>query len=141
VIVVDASVWVRALVDSGPLGDACRSVLEADPHWAMPAHGPLEVLRTLNRYERAGVLSAAAATQMATAVAGAELRLVTPDQSSLEATWSLRHNVTAYDAPYALAALSLGATLVTSDERLARAVAPLGVNVVTIPDLGGSPPV
>jgi len=129
VIVVDASVWVRALVDAGPLGDACRAELAADPEWVVPAHGPLEVLRTLNRYERSGLLSAEAASQMAAAVWAAHVRLVEPDAALLESAWALRHNITADDAPYALIAQALGLPLVTADTRLARAVRALGIGL------------
>jgi hypothetical protein len=40
-IVVDAGVWVRALVDGGSAGDAARGVLTDDPDWAAPAHMPV----------------------------------------------------------------------------------------------------
>jgi predicted nucleic acid-binding protein len=44
-----------------------------------------------------------------------------PHASLLDAMWSLRRNVTAYDAAYVALARQLDATLVTRDVRLARA--------------------
>jgi predicted nucleic acid-binding protein len=58
VIVVDAGVWVRSLVDDGPQGEASRRVLASDPDWLAPSHAPIEVLRTIRRYESAGLLTA-----------------------------------------------------------------------------------
>ena len=77
-IVVDASTWVRALVDAGPAGSATREVLASDPDWAAPAHAPLAVLQTLRRYESNGVLAPAPAEQPATEVVGAKVRYTGP---------------------------------------------------------------
>jgi predicted nucleic acid-binding protein len=51
-------------------------------------------------------------------------------QSLIDRAWSLRDNVTAYDAMYVALAESLGATLVTLDQRLA--TAPHGVRVMLL---------
>lgn len=56
-MIVDASVWVRALVDASPAGDAARQALTSDPDWVVPVHMPDEALRGLRRYEAAGVLT------------------------------------------------------------------------------------
>jgi hypothetical protein len=55
----------RALVDAGPAGDAARQALTDDPDWVAPAHMPVEVLRTLRRYEAAGVLTTSQADMFA----------------------------------------------------------------------------
>lgn len=47
--------------------------------------------------------------------------------SLLRAAWRRRHNVTARDALYVAAAEGAGARLLTTDERLARAVPELAV--------------
>jgi predicted nucleic acid-binding protein len=44
-----------------------------------------------------------------------------PHDSLLDRMWSLRHNLTAYDAAYVALAEALDARLVTADERLAAA--------------------
>jgi predicted nucleic acid-binding protein len=131
-IVVDASVWVRALVDDGPAGDAARRVLTDDPDWAAPAHMPVEVLRTLRRYEAAGVLTTAQAGVFAAEVGEATVRYAVPDSRLLAAVWARRHNVSPYDAGYLALADMYDAPLVTLDERLARAAGQAGVSA-TVP--------
>lgn len=83
-IVLDASSWVVALVDAGATGDAARRVLGEDPDWTAPAHMPVEVLRTLRRYEQQGVLGPAAADGFAAAVVAAGVRTTLPDRALLE---------------------------------------------------------
>lgn len=133
-IVVDAGVWVRALVEQGPAGDACRAALSRDPEWAAPAHAALEALRTLWRYERAGVLTVEAANAHAAAVRDAEVLYAAPVPWLLAATWRTRHNVSVHDAPYVALASRYGVPLVTVDERLARAARSLQVDVLVPAD-------
>jgi predicted nucleic acid-binding protein len=120
-IVVDASTWIRALVDSGPAGDAARRALTDDPDWVAPAHMPVEVLRTLRRYETAGVLTAAQADVFAAEVGEATVRYAAPESWLLAAVWARRHNVSPYDAGYLALAELYDVPLVTLDERLAKA--------------------
>lgn len=129
-IVVDASAWVRALVDSGSLGDAARRILSADPDWMVPAHTPLEVLRTIRRYEARQFLTVVQAAEFANAVVRTELRYEMPEAWLLSQVWKSRHNLSAYDAPYVALAARYAAALVTSDGRLASAAAAAGVRVV-----------
>lgn len=129
-IVVDAVAWVRALVDSGPSGDASREVLRDDPDWAAPAHAPIEVLRTIRRFEQAELISSAQADAYAEEVRHAEVRYAGPDPWLLSAVWERRHNVSPYDAPYIAVAQRYGVSMVTFDERLARTSRALGVDVV-----------
>ena len=129
-IVVDASSWVVGLVDVGPIGDAARAILSAEPDWAAPAHTPLEVLRTLRGYESSGTLSTEAADRFATGVMEAEVRYFGPDPGLLAYTWQHRHNLSPDDAPYVGLAARHGVTLVTNDGRLARAAQALGVTAV-----------
>jgi len=126
-IIVDASAWVRALVDDSASGDAARRVLTDDPDWAAPAHMPVEVLRTLRRYEAARILTSANADLFATEVAAAALRYPPPEPWLLAAVWARRHNVSPYDAGYLALAERYGAPLVTLDERLARAAEQAGI--------------
>lgn len=129
-IVVDASVWVRALVDDAPNGDAARRSLTDDPDWAAPAHMPVEVLRTLRRYEAGGVLTAAQADVFATEVGDATVRYAVPESWLLAAIWARRRNVSPYDAGYLALADLYDVSLVTLDERLARAARQAGVGAM-----------
>lgn len=129
-IVVDASVWVRSLVDDGPAGDAARRALIGDPNWVAPAHMPVEVLRTLRRYEIGGLLTAAQANLFAAEVVAATLRYAPPEPWLLAAVWARRHNVSPYNAGYVALAEQYRAPLVTLDERLARAAEQAGVDAL-----------
>jgi predicted nucleic acid-binding protein len=123
---------VIALVESGTRGDAARRVLMADPDWAAPAHTPLEVLRTLRRYESSGTLTSTAATTIANEVLTAEVRYAQPDQDLIRYVWRHRHNLSPYDAPYVALAARHQVVLVTNDVRLAHAAQRLGV-ATTVP--------
>jgi predicted nucleic acid-binding protein len=127
VIVVDASAWVRSLVDDGPAGDAARRPLTDDPDWAAPAHMPAEVLRTLRRYESGNVLTSAQADLFAAEVTRATLRYASPEPWLLTAIWARRHNVSPYDAGYLALAERYDVPLVTLDERLAKAAGQAGI--------------
>ena len=129
-IVLDASAWVQALVDAGPYGDAARAVLTADPEWLAPPHAPLEVLRTLRRYETSGTLPTSSADLLAAEVISAEVLFAPTDPTLLNSVWDRRHNISAYDAPYVALAQRLNVALVTQDRRLARTAKALGVAVV-----------
>lgn len=127
--VLDANVWVHALVDAGSRGDAARSALTVDPGIVVPAHAPVEVLRTLSRLERGGHLDARRATELARHAIDLTVRVVAPEPWLLDEVWALRHNVSAYDAPYLAIARRLDLTLLTSDQRLARAAERVSVAV------------
>lgn len=129
-IVVDASVWATALADSSQRGEASRTAMELDPDWLMPAHGPTEVLRTLRRFEMKGHLTENEATRAAAEVSQASVRYTGPDEVTLMAAWKLRHNLSAYDAPYVVLAAMYECPLVTLDERLAKAARAAGVEVI-----------
>lgn len=107
-------------------------MLGRDPDWAAPAHTPLEVLRTLLRYERAGTLASEAADAFAQEVTAAQMRYALPDEDLLGYAWGHRHNLSPYDAPYVALARRYDALLVTNDARLARAAQALGV-AATVP--------
>ena len=91
-----------------------------------------EMLRTLRRLESAGQLTPADAEALVGLVAATAVTYVGPEPSLLAQQWSLRHNVSFYDAAYVALCLRYGLPLVTLDLRLAKAATALGVEVRTI---------
>ena len=122
-IVVDASVLVAALVDSGSRGAWAEQALLSGP-----AHAPelalVETVNILRRLERARTISTFEANAACADLL--ELNLETyPFEPFGERVWSLRHSLTSYDAWYVALAEALEYPLATLDERLARASGPL----------------
>jgi predicted nucleic acid-binding protein len=121
-IVVDASVMVAALVDSGPDGTWAEQLLSGH-QLAAPHLMPVEVANVLRRAALAGDLS----DDVATLAHGdlIEIRVALfPYEPLAERVWELRRSVTAYDAWYVALAERLDAPLVTLDGRLATAPGP-----------------
>ncbi|HVI06918.1 MAG TPA: type II toxin-antitoxin system VapC family toxin [Candidatus Binatia bacterium] len=119
-IVLDASAAVEWLLET----TAGRRIEDRIYSRAEPLHAPhlldLEAAQALRRFVREGKVSASRAAE-ALADLG-DLRLTRhPHFPFLPQIWHLRHNISAYDAVYALLAESLGATLITRDSRLASA--------------------
>lgn len=119
-IVVDASVLVNALADDDADGDLARSRLLADPDMHAPALVDLEVLSVLRRQLRLGRLDTRRADL---AIADLLMLALTryPHFELVNRAWALRNVMTPYDGAYVALAETLGCSLVTSDERLARA--------------------
>ena len=120
--VVDASVLVAALVDSGREGRWAESVLARDT-LASPELALAEASNILRRLERRGQLS----RMEATAAHGDLLRLdleLFPFVPFAQRVWALRHNLTSYDAWYVAVAEALDCPLATLDRRLSRADGP-----------------
>lgn len=116
---VDASVVVAALVDNGPVGRWAESVLAADS-LAAPHLLPVEVANVLRRLALSGDISSDVAA-LAHAELGSLRVELFPYAPFAERSWSLRANLTAYDAWYVAVAESLGAPLATIDGRVRRA--------------------
>ena len=121
-IVLDSSVAVAALIDTGSIGQWAESILVSGA-LAAPHLMPAEVANILRRSVAAGAVTAdvaslAHAEMMARRI---ELFPYTPFASRV---WELRRNVTSYDAWYVALAESLQVPLVTLDGRLARATGP-----------------
>lgn len=121
-MVVDSSVLVAALVDSGPAGQWAERVVAAGD-LAAPELIMAEVANVLRRLELDGTLSRAAADAAWSDLLALDLHLL-PFAALADRIWELRHNVTAYDAWYVALAEALNQPLATLDARLARASGP-----------------
>ena len=117
-LVVDASVVVDLLGRFRP--EPIEALLfAADAALAAPALLDVEVLQALRRLDLQGAIPASR-DDLTDSLRALRIRRY-PHGSLLEEIWSLRRNLTAYDATYIALARQLDATLVTRDERLARA--------------------
>ncbi|TVR35221.1 MAG: PIN domain-containing protein [Nitriliruptor sp.] len=132
IYVVDASAIVDLLIRSDP-GERVRRRLSADTHAALVtvAHLDAEVFSGLARLHRAGELTAAEVEQLLRRLARLDVRRMPINGVLLAAAWRLRDNVSARDALYVAAARGLGCSLLTTDERLARAVPDLTAEGLT----------
>ncbi|MXZ96354.1 MAG: type II toxin-antitoxin system VapC family toxin [Acidimicrobiaceae bacterium] len=120
--VVDASVLVGALTDSGREGRWCKQALERAPA-AAPELALAEATNILRRLE----LSRSISHLEATAAHRDLLRLAIelyPFAPFAGRVWELRENLTVYDAWYVALAEVLEWPLVTLDRRLTRADGP-----------------
>lgn len=120
--VVDASVLVAALVDAGPDGRWAEAELIGAP-LAAPHLLPVEVASVLRRAARAGQISEDVAALAHTDLMRLPIELY-PYEPVATRAWSLRANLTSYDACYVALAELLGAPLSTLDRRLRRAPGP-----------------
>ena len=121
-IVIDAGVGVRALVDDGIGGDIARTRLRGD-ELAAPELFDLEVTSVLRRLEQAGQLPARRAEQALSDLGDLLLQRVS-HAPLVDRCWELRHDLTPYDAAYVALAEIFDVVLVTSDARLANAPGP-----------------
>ncbi|RDI63811.1 type II toxin-antitoxin system VapC family toxin [Nocardia pseudobrasiliensis] len=119
-IVVDASVFVHALLDEAVTGQQCRKALESDDRWIAPQHWTVEVLSVVRRLLRAGKIADGRAAD-----AVAALEKLDPEvpltRVLVPRIWELRGNLTAYNAAYVAAAEAYDCELLTTDVRLSRA--------------------
>lgn len=118
-IVTDASAVADFLLERGPAGDwiAHRFALAETLH--APHHLDVKVLSVLRRRERRGEVDLWRA-ERGTALLR-ELPIIRyPVMGLIERIWSLRDNLTTYDAAYVALAEVLDAPLVTTDRALAR---------------------
>lgn len=119
-IVLDASAAVEWLL----VRDAATAVADhlGDPE--ISVHAPsllgVEVAAALRGLVLGGHTSAARAELALADLAAADIAIHDPTPL-LPRAWQLRANLTPYDAVYVALAEALGATLVTTDARIARA--------------------
>jgi predicted nucleic acid-binding protein len=120
-MVVDASSLVDYLVRDGETALWVRSQLRAAPDLHAPELIDAETLQAMRGLVLRGIISSDDAT---TAISDLiDARVVRyPHRPLLDRAWALRGGFTIYDALYVALAEALGATLVTTDRRLARAV-------------------
>lgn len=84
----------------------------------------VEVLNAMRKLDQRHAIPATRRTQLPAQLRALRIRKYRHD-ALLEGIWSLRANITAYDAAYVVLATALKAPLVTRDLRLARVVEPL----------------
>lgn len=122
-LVVDASVLVAALVDSGAEGRWADAAL-AGHALVAPQLVVVETLNILRRLERADELTEleAASAQRDLHDLPIDLLPIRPFEGRI---WQLRRNLTCYDAWHVAVAEALKLPLATLDRRLARAPGPL----------------
>jgi predicted nucleic acid-binding protein len=121
-LVVDASVMVD-LVARTSRARAVGARLRGSA-WHAPAHLDAEVLSALGRLERAGKLDAVEAADGLLALSELPIQrhAVSP---LLLGAWTLRKELRLVDGLYVELARQLGMRLITTDQRLARAAAPI----------------
>ncbi len=120
--VVDASILVRALVDSGPHGEWAEAVIEGGFLHA-PELARVEATNIQRRLERGKKISAAEANAAFEDLQQLNIELLAFEPFA-ERIWELRHNLTSYDAWYVAVAEALRLPLATLDERLVKASGP-----------------
>ncbi|MGK2958907.1 MAG: type II toxin-antitoxin system VapC family toxin [Acidimicrobiales bacterium] len=121
-LVVDASMVIAALVDTGPDGSWADALLP-DESLAAPHLMPVEVANILRRAALSGDISPDIAALAHGDLLGLRVELF-PYEPFAQRVWELRENLTAYDAWYVALAESLDAPVATLDERLTRADGP-----------------
>jgi predicted nucleic acid-binding protein len=121
-LVVDASVLVAAAIDTGANGRWAESLL-VDQVLLAPHLLPVEVCNVLRRLEASGKLDRLEAASALADCNALEIELL-PFAPFAERIWSLRANLSAYDAWYVAIAERFSAECATLDSRLARANGP-----------------
>lgn len=119
ILVVDASVVVDLLARFRP--QPIEDLLWApDTILTAPELLDVEVLNALRKLDQEGAIPAGRREGLPVTLRSLRIRKYRHD-SLIEGIWTLRGNLTAYDAAYVTLARLLHAPLVTRDARLARA--------------------
>ena len=121
-LVVDASMVVAGLTDSGADGRWAEALLAGDS-LAAPHLMPVEAANILRRAALAGDISADVASLAHTDLLDLRVEFF-PYQPCAGRVWELRENVTCYDGWYVAVAELLDAPLATLDGRLANSPGP-----------------
>lgn len=118
-LVVDASVVAPLIADAGPEGELCRAAVRGQT-LAAPDLLRVEVLSVIRRHALSGALTKRQADNAIEDLVSLPITLY-PTTPLLRRCWTLRANVTPYDACYVALAETLDAVLLTADGRLASA--------------------
>ncbi len=121
--VIDASVLVAALVDSGEEGRWAEYAIAGDV-LASPELALAEATNILRRLELAGEISRFEAASAQADLLRLDLVLF-PFAPFAERVWALRSNLTSYDAWYVALAEVLDCPLLTLDRKLSGASGPV----------------
>mgnify|MGYP001547161107 CR=1 FL=1 len=116
--VVDSSVLVAALVDTGPHGAWAETVLAGGSLYA-PELACAEATNIFRRLERAKLITTPEANAARNDLMQLDIDLF-PFEPFADRIWELRHNVTSYDAWYVALAEALKLPLATLDEPLSK---------------------
>ncbi len=115
-VVIDASVVIAALVDSGPHGDWAEEVLASGMLQATELVRA-EATNIFRRLERAKLIATPEANAAQADLMQLDIELF-PFEPFASRIWELRHNMASYDAWYVAIAESLRLPLATLDEPL-----------------------
>ncbi|MBV9001724.1 MAG: type II toxin-antitoxin system VapC family toxin [Solirubrobacterales bacterium] len=130
-IVVDASTVLDGLLDPGANLYITACLSGAAEPLAAPDLIDVETLSVLRRWERRGEITRTRAQQ-----ALGDLQALPviryPARALLDRAWTLRHNLTAYDAQYLALAQALPAKLLTTDDRMAAAASAAGIAIASV---------
>jgi len=117
-IVIDSSVVVAALIDSGPHGNWAEEVLAGGLLQA-PELVLAEATNIFRRLERAKLITTPEANAAQDDLMQLDVELF-PFEPFASRIWELRHKVTSYDAWYVAIAEALKLPLATLDEPLSK---------------------
>jgi predicted nucleic acid-binding protein len=120
--VIDSSVLVAALIDTGPDGDWAEKVL-ASGSLVGPELVRTEATNVLRRLEQSRDLPGPEANAAFEDLMLLDLELL-PFEPFAERVWELRRNITSYDAWYVAIAEAYDLPLATLDEKLCKAAGP-----------------
>ena len=119
-IVVDASAVLEVLLNTPASEKVAERLFARNDTLHAPHLLDLEVAQVLRRYTLSGEMDAERSEQALEDLAGLPLNRY-PHDVFLRRIWTLRRNLTAYDAAYVALAEALDAPLITRDAALARA--------------------
>lgn len=117
-VVIDSSVLIAALIDTGFSGNWAERVLSSGSLHA-PELARAETANVLRRLERAKLITPPEANGAWQDLMQLDIALFSFEPFA-DRIWELRHNLTSYDAWYVAIAESLKLPLATLDERLSR---------------------